>query len=277
MSMSTFLDRNLPEVRQLSIVIPAHNEEQNIVPCLEGLLRLLVEQQRIDLEIIVVADGCQDGTEDAVLRLQEKWPQVRLVRHNPPCGFGRALRCGLNFIRGEVVIIYMADLSDSPEDALAYYRTIQEGYDCVYGSRFVPGGGVSNYPRVKLIVNRIVNTVVRILFWTRFNDLTNAFKAYRRQVVESCGPYRSSHFNITLEMSLSALISGYRIRQIPIQWEGRTWGSTSLRMTEMGRRYLCTLMMLLFQRVLISDDIHAERGQASASGQELFGSTDKSV
>ena len=153
----------------------------------------------------------------------------------------------------------MADLSDDPEDAVAYYRKIQEGYDCVYGSRFIKGSLVQDYPKVKRVVNRIVNTAVRLLFNTRFNDLTNAFKAYRTSVIRDCGPYRSSHFNITLEMSLSALIRKYHVAQIPIRWYGRTWGSSKLKMREMGRKYLCTTLMMFFQKLLISDDLMAER------------------
>lgn len=243
---------------QLSIVIPAYNEQENIGPCLDELMNYLVDQCDIDTEVIVVNDNSQDETEREVLARRERWPRIRLVRRTPPGGFGRAIRSGLQFVRGEVVVIYMADRSDHPEDARRYFDAIQEGYDCVFGSRFVPGAEVKRYPKVKLWVNRIVNHAIQWMFWTQMNDLTNAFKAYRRDVVDRCGPYRSCHFNITLEMSLSALISGYKIKEIPIKWEGRTWGSTNLRMREMGRRYLCTLLMLFFQRVLMSDDMLAE-------------------
>jgi dolichol-phosphate mannosyltransferase len=243
---------------QLSIVIPAYNEQENIGPCLEELMTLLVDESGISTEAIVVNDNSDDGTEAEVLRCKQRWPSIRLVRRKPPGGFGRAIRSGMQFVRGEVVVIYMADRSDHPGDAKRYYETILEGYDCVFGSRFVRGARVKRYPKVKLWVNRIVNKAIQWMFWTPMNDLTNAFKAYRADVVNHCGPYRACHFNITLEMSLSALISGYRIKEIPIQWEGRTWGSTNLRMREMGRRYLCTLMMLFFQRVLMSDDVVAE-------------------
>ena len=106
------------------------------------------------------------------------------------------------------------------------------------------------------------------MFWTRFNDLTNAFKAYRTAVIRDCGPYRASHFNITLEMSLSALIRRYEIAQVPIRWYGRTWGTSNLKLREMGRKYLCTLLMLYFQRRLISDDLVAERLASSLAYQE---------
>ncbi len=243
----------------LSIVIPAFNEAENIGACLTELRETLGDKHQLDYELIVVDDNSSDETVERVLESQRRDPRVRLVRRTPPSGFGRAVRSGIEAVRGDVVIIYMADLSDDAEDAVAYYRKIQEGYDCVFGSRFIQGSQVQDYPRVKRFVNRIVNNSVRFLFRTRFNDLTNAFKAYRTNVIRDCGPYRSCHFNITVEMSLSALIRKYDVAQIPIRWYGRTWGSSKLKMREMGRKYLCTTLMMFFQKLLISDDLLAER------------------
>jgi dolichol-phosphate mannosyltransferase len=253
---------------KLSIVIPAYNEEKNVGKCLDELRKVIGEIHHIPYEIIVVNDNSRDGTERVVRERMARDPGVRLVNRTPPGGFGRAIRAGLDAVQGDVVVIYMADLSDDPEDVVAYYRKIQEGYDCVYGSRFAKGSKVEHYPLVKLVVNRIVNRCIQVLFWTRFNDLTNAFKAYRTSVVRDCGPYRASHFNITLEMSLSALIRGYQIAQVPIHWYGRTWGTSNLKLREMGRRYFCTLLMLYFQRRLIADDLVAERLAANLAYQK---------
>jgi dolichol-phosphate mannosyltransferase len=244
---------------KLSVVIPAHNEEKNIGKCLDELRAVLWDKYHIPYELVVVNDNSRDGTEDVVRERMKGDPAIKVVRRTPPSGFGRAIRSGLEAVTGDVVVIYMADLSDDPEDVVAYYRKIGEGYDCVFGSRFIKGSEVVKYPRLKLIVNRIVNKCIQAMFWTRFNDLTNAFKAYRTAVIRNCGPYQASHFNITIEMSLGALIRGYHIAQVPIKWYGRTWGSSNLRLRQMGRRYLSTLLMLFFQRVLISDDLLAER------------------
>ncbi len=253
---------------KVSIVIPAHNESQNIGPCLDDLTTAL-HAESIPYEIIVVNDNSSDETESEVLQRSAVNSAIRLIRRSPPGGFGRAIRTGLEFVSGECVIIYMADRSDHPSDAILYYRKIMEGYDCVFGSRFIKGAVVHRYPRLKLVVNRIVNICVQWMFWTPWNDLTNAFKAYRTDVIRRCGPYRSCHFNISLEMSLSALISGYRIVQVPIHWEGRTWGSSHLRLQEMGRRYLCTLLMMFFQRILLGDDVRSERVRDRHMGQEI--------
>lgn len=244
---------------KLSIVIPAHNEERNIGPCIDELQQVVWDQHFIPLEIIVVNDNSTDDTEGVVRGRMERFDNVRIVNRTSPGGFGRAVRSGVEAVTGEVVVICMADLSDDPQDVVAYYRKIDEGYDCVFGSRFIRGSKVENYPIVKLVVNRIVNTCIRFVFGTKFNDLTNAFKAYRTTVLQDCGPFKASHFNITLELSLSALIRNYNIAQIPISWQGRTWGSSNLRLQEMGRRYLCTVLMFFFQRFLIRDDVMAEQ------------------
>ena len=209
---------------KLSIVIPAYNEEKNIAKCLNELQATLREKYEIPYEIIVVNDNSTDDTEEIVRAEMAMDGAIRIVNRTPPGGFGRAIRSGMEAVKGDVVVVYMADLSDSPEDVVAYYRKISEGYDCVFGSRFIKGSEVQNYPPVKLFVNRIVNRGIQLMFWTRFNDLTNAFKAYRIAVIRDCGPYRACHFNLTLEMSLGALIRDYHIAQIPIRWYGRTWG-----------------------------------------------------
>ena len=244
---------------KLSVIVPAQNEEQNIGDCLQELCEQVGRLHDIPLEVIVVDDNSTDRTAEIVRQVQSQYSQVRLVTRRPPAGFGRAVRAGLDAVQGDVVVIYMADLSDEPQDVVRYYRKIQEGYDCVFGSRFIRGSRVENYPRLKLIVNRIVNRCIQCMFWTRFNDLTNAFKAYRTEAIRACGPFNASHFNITLEMSLGVLTRKFHVTQIPISWCGRTWGSSKLKLREMGRRYLSTLMMVFFQRMLISDDLIAER------------------
>ena len=261
---------------KLSVVIPAYNEEENIGACIDELTQTLGKTQ-VPYEIIVVNDNSIDATE---LKIREKMAdddRVRLIGRTRPGGFGRAVRSGIEAVTGDVVVIYMADLSDSPEDVVSYYRKIEEGYDCVFGSRFMKGSVVKQYPRLKLLINRIVNRCIQLMFWARFNDVTNAFKAYRTEVIRDCGPYRASHFNITIEMSLSAVIRKYNIAQIPISWHGRTWGSSNLRLREMGRKYLCTLLMMFFQRLLIKDDLLAERLAESANNRRHFSQLEQRV
>ncbi len=252
---------------KLSIVIPAHNEEQNLPITFHEIHEVVHLQNGIDYELVCVNDCSHDNTGQVIQDAAIENPRIRMVQRQAPGGFGRAIRSGIANVTGDVVVICMADQSDDPKDIVAYYKKILEGYDCVFGSRFIKGSVVQDYPWFKLIVNRIVNRCVQLLFWTRFNDLTNAFKAYRTDVIQNCGPYKASHFNITLEMSLSALIRHYNIAQIPISWYGRKWGSSNLRLSVMGRKYLCTTMMMFFQQILIKDDLLAEKLMQSAQAE----------
>lgn len=176
-------------------MIPAYNEEANIGPTLEGLVSELGDAG-IPYEIIVVNDCSTDGTGGVVGDFVERYGTVRTVDRLPPGGFGRAVRTGLELVTGDVVAVYMADQSDEPGDLIACYGKIEEGYDCAFGSRFTKGSKTYNYPLGKLIVNRIVNRCIQWMFWCKFNDLTNAFKVYRADVVRECGPYRACHFNM---------------------------------------------------------------------------------
>ena len=253
-------------MKRLSIVIPAYNEEKNIIPTLETLAAAL-RAESIPFELLVVNDNSTDATPQVLESLAPSYPELHVVTNTPPGGLGRAIRCGLKHFKGDVVAVVMADSSDSPEDVVACYRKIEEGYDCVFGSRFRKGSKVSQYPPVKLFFNRIVNFAMRVLFLTRFNDLTNAFKVYRRHAIESISPLHAAHFNITIEMSLSCLIRRFKIAEIPISWSGRTWGQSNLRLREMGRRYLCTLLMIWFERVLILDDLLLETRPKPEDGE----------
>lgn len=243
---------------KLSLVIPAFNEEQNL-PTTVAELQSVLRREGIPYEIILVNDNSRDGTARVIQELMTADACIRTVNRQPPGGFGRAIRSGLEMVTGDCVVICMADSSDDPEDVARYYRKLEEGYDCVFGSRFLPGASVENYPKLKLVVNRIVNRCIQLMFLCPFNDLTNAFKAFRTDVIRSCSPYRACHFNITIEMSLGALNRNYHVAQIPIRWYGRKWGSSNLSLRKMGRRYLATLVKAFAERMLISDDLLAER------------------
>ncbi len=243
---------------KLSLVLPAHNEQENLPLVLRGLQNVLRKEQ-IPYELIVVNDNSSDNTASILRDFTLEDPSIIQIDRQPPAGFGRAIREGIKHVTGDVVIVYMADCSDDPEDALLYYKMIAfENYDCVYGSRFIKNSYVVNYPFYKLVVNRISNKLVQLLFLTRFNDLTNAFKAYKTSVLIDCGPFVASHFNITIELSLAPLIRNYSIAQVPINWYGRTAGVSHLKLRTMSRRYLSTLLKMFFDRILIKDDILEE-------------------
>ncbi|MGO9753603.1 MAG: glycosyltransferase family 2 protein [Solirubrobacteraceae bacterium] len=221
---------------RLSVIIPAHNEVDSVGPTVSEAVTAL-EQEEIDYEIVVVDDASGDGTSAVVESIAQANPNVRCVRSHLPPGFGHAVRVGLDVYTGDAVAIMMADMSDSPRDLILYYRVLQQGYDCAFGTRFGSGGRTSDYPRVKLVLNRIVNAGLRLLFQHGYNDTTNAFKAYRRPVVEHIQPLLSNHFNLTVEMPLKAVVRGFNFAVVPVSWTNRQQGESKLRLREMGSRY----------------------------------------
>ena len=118
---------------------------------------------------------------------------LHLVQNRGQNGFGRAVVCGIDHSREDAVVITMADESDDCRDVVRYWELLNQGWDAVFGSRFIRGGGVIDYPAHKLVVNRIANFVLRVMFRVPLNDFTNAFKAYRRTVLDGCRPFLSPH------------------------------------------------------------------------------------
>ena len=223
-------------LRMLSIVIPARDEEGCIESTIEHL-HLELRMQNIPHEIVVVDDGSSDATWQILQDVAERIPELAPVQNTGPHGFGRAIQWGLAAFTGDAVVIMMADESDDCRDVVRYWQKLEEGWDCVFGSRFLKGGGVIDYPRVKLFLNRLANWFVRVLFRIRLNDTTNAFKANRREVIAGCMPILSPHFNITVELPLKAIVRGYTWTVIPITWRNRRTGMAKLKIREMGSRY----------------------------------------
>lgn len=236
-------------LRLLSIVIPARDEADCIGSTVEHLT-LELRRHGIDHEVVLVDDGSTDGTWEKMLELQALAPQVKPVQNTGAHGFGRAVILGLDRIAGDAVVIMMADESDDCRDVVRYWNVLQEGADCVFGSRFVEGGGTIDYPPLKLAINRIANTFLSLSFGMSFNDTTNAFKAYRREVIEGCRPLISSHFNLTVELPLKAVVRGYRWTAIPITWKNRRTGGSHFKLKEMGSRYLFIVLYLWLEKHL---------------------------
>lgn len=254
---------------KLSVVIPARDEEGVVGETVERIVAAL-SRERIEHEVIVIDDWSGDGTAAAVERIAAAHPQVTLLRSRRQPGFGYAVRTGLDAYTGDAVAIAMADGSDSAENLVAYHRLLEDGYECVFGSRFMPGSSLKGYPPLKLVANRIVNWGIRLLFRHGCNDTTNAFKAYRREVIESTQPLLSRHFNLTVELPLKAVVRGCRFAIIPISWENRRAGSSKLSLNEMGSRYLFIVLYVFLEQHLSRGDYRRDGIPPSARrGQRL--------
>ena len=224
-----------------SVVLPARDEEASLPPTLRAIYAEFT-RAGIPHELIVVDDGSKDTTWSVLQSLRAEIPTLAPIQNLGLHGFGRAIVYGLNHMRGDAVVIMMADASDSPADAVRYWHLLNEGYECAFGSRFIRGGQVRDYPRVKLFVNRLANLFIRVLFRHGLNDTTNAFKAYRRHVIEGCRPLIAPHFNLTVELPLKAIVRGYSWALTPISWENRKHGVAKLKIKEMGSRYFFICM-----------------------------------
>ena len=267
----------------LSIVIPARDEEGCIASTVQHL-HLELDLRGVPHEIIVVDDGSTDRTwpilQEEAERLNSSTPssvsdirspnsdipETRHTSHatshrilhcvqNPgPHGFGRAIVRGLDAMNGDAAVIFMADESDDPRDVVRYWEKLNEGYDCVFGSRFMKGGGTIDYPPIKLFMNRIANAFVRFLFHHGLNDTTNAFKAYRKEVIDRIRPILSPHFNITVELPLKSIVRGYNFAVIPITWRNRRHGVAKLTLKEMGSRYLFIVLYVWLEKYFSRGD-----------------------
>jgi len=241
----------------LSVCIPAHNEEGNIGRTIDVISQTLMRHE-IPYEFVISNDNSKDGTEQIIRAKMAQGLPIVLVNRRPPGGFGRAVRSCLQNFRGDFVVIVMADLSDEPEDIIKYYKALKDGNDAVFGSRFMKGAVVKDYPFIKLIANRVGNKLIQLMFRTRHNDLTNAFKGYRADAVRSIMPLYSSHFNLTIELSLGLMIRNFKIATVPVNWYGRNWGRANFKIRELGRRYFATLFKLYAERLFIMDDVMTE-------------------
>jgi dolichol-phosphate mannosyltransferase len=224
-------------LRLLSVVIPARNEEGCIASTVEHL-HVELRLHRIEHEIVVVDDASTDSTWQVLQQAMTRIPTLHALQNTGVHGFGGAITLGFDHILGDAVVIMMADESDDCREVVRYWQLLNEGWDAVFGSRFLRGGGVIDYPWTKLVLNRLANTFLRLLFHVPLNDFTNAFKAYRRTVIEGCRPFLSPHFNLTVELPLKTIVRGYSWTTTPITWRNRRSGISKLRIKEMGSRYL---------------------------------------
>jgi dolichol-phosphate mannosyltransferase len=241
---------------KLSIVIPAYNEEESIIETIDQIEEAF-SKVNIDHEIFIVNDNSKDNTIEVLEQLAQKYPSVKYETNLGPNGFGYAVRYGLERYSGDCVAVMMADLSDSPYDLIRFYTTMIEGnYDCVFGSRFIKGGKVIDYPFIKKIINRIANFIIKTTMRIKYNDTTNAFKLYKREVIDGVKPILSPHFNLTIELPLKAIIRGYSYTVVPNSWTNRKYGVSKLKIKEMGSRYFFILVYCFVEKYFSRGDFY---------------------
>jgi dolichol-phosphate mannosyltransferase len=243
----------IKNLKKLSVIIPARNEADNLKECISEICKELIHHS-INFEILVIDDGSTDNTVDVIKVINQSNSSVKCIRNYRDNGFGRAVRLGLEHFSGDAVAIMMADRSDSPSDLVEYWNVLNSGVECAFGSRFIRGSKIYDYPMLKLLINRIVNMMIKYAFNVKCNDVTNAFKMYRKEVIEGCKPFISPHFNLTVEIPLKAVIRGFSWKVMPISWKNRTKGDAKLKLREMGSRYFFIIAYLWLEKYFSRGD-----------------------
>jgi dolichol-phosphate mannosyltransferase len=239
---------------KLSVIIPAYNEEGSIEETINNLFKTLCKFN-IDHEIIVINDNSKDDTLLILKKVSEIVNTLKFFTNSGPNGFGNAVKFGLDKFEGDCVAIMMADLSDDPLDLVKFYhKMIVEELDCVFGSRFIKGAKIIDYPFPKYLVNRIANNIIKLFIGIKYNDATNAFKLYKKETINGIKPLLSPHFNLTIELSLKSIVRGYSYAVLPNSWTNRKSGESKLKIKEMGSRYFFILAYCFIEKYFSRGD-----------------------
>ena len=233
---------------KLSIIIPIRNEANVIAKSLDLISNNIKE---INYEVIAVNDFSEDDSYNIIDEIKKENSKIKLY-NNKIRGLGGAINLGIEKSTGEAICIMMADMSDSIDDLKKYYNLIQsENLSAVFGSRFIKGSNLSGYPMKKLILNRIFNYFTKFIFFSEYNDFTNAFKIYKKDALLKAMPLVSESFNIFLEMPLKIISRKMNYRIIPIAWENRRGGKAKFNIKELRSKYLFTLIYCFLEKILL--------------------------
>ena len=235
----------------LSIIIPVKNEEEIILNTLSKLDNSWLF--KIDHEIIIINDHSTDATKKLIESYESKKINI-IIKDNHKKGLGSAIITGIDNSSKKYIAIYMADMSDSLEDLNSYYEEIKKdnSLEAVFGSRFIKLSKVTNYPKFKLFINRLANNIIKLIFLSKYNDFTNAFKIYKKSTLQKLQPLVSENFNIFLELPLKIDSRKLKYKIIPISWQGRSLGKSKFEIKEIGSKYIFTMLYCLLEKILLN-------------------------
>ena len=233
----------------LSIVIPVYNEDKQLHNTVKKINKI---SKRIkDYEIVFIDDFSTDNTKQIIKKSIRSNKKIKYYK-NIKKGLGSAIGLGINKSTKKFVCIFMCDNSDDLSDLMEYYKIINKNnLDAVLGSRFLKNSRITNYPILKLVLNRIFNYIVKIIFLSNYNDFTNAFKIYKKKTLKELMPIVSDHFNVFLELPLKIIIRKYKYKIIPISWKGRKIGVSKFKISELGSMYIFTLLYCFIEKILL--------------------------
>ena len=233
----------------LSIVIPVYNEDKQLHNTVKKINKI---SKRIkDYEIVFIDDFSTDNTKQIIKKSIRSNKKIKYYK-NIKKGLGSAIGLGINKSTKKFVCIFMCDNSDDLSDLMEYYKIINKNnLDAVLGSRFLKNSRITNYPILKMVLNRIFNYIVKIIFLSNYNDFTNAFKIYKKKTLKELMPIVSDHFNVFLELPIKIIIRKYKYKIIPISWKGRKIGVSKFKISELGSMYIFTLLYCFIEKILL--------------------------
>ena len=234
----------------LSIIIPVYNEIDQLEHTIKKLFKL--KNKIKNVEFIFIDDFSTDKSYQTIKLLSKKKSYIKLFR-NSKKGLGSAIETGIKKSKLDYICVFMCDMSDDIGDVVKYYKLISKSkVDAILGTRFSNKSVVKNYPLFKLLLNRLTNNFIKILFFSKYNDFTNAFKIYKKKTLLKLLPLVSENFNVFLELPLKIITRKYSYIIIPINWTGRKYGESKFRIKEIGSMYIFTLLYCLFEKILLN-------------------------
>ena len=229
---------------KLSIIIPVYNEKENISQVIEQIGSRI----KFPFELIVVNDHSTDRTAEIIAGLAKKFNNIILVENKLMPGFANAVKTGLASARTEVVVLVMGDLCDDLGTIPLMLEKIKEGFDVVCGARYVKGGARIGGSKVKGFFSFFVGKTISIFTGIPTVDVANAFKMYRKEVIESIN-IESTGFEISMELALKAYFNGLKITEVPTVWREREKGKSSFKMFDLIPNYLKLYLWALKKRM----------------------------
>ena len=219
----------------VSIVIPAHNEEGNISELLDSLIKLNGSLK--NFEIIVVDDNSFDKTGLIAYNYSKKYKNIRVVHRSKGVnGMGAALKDGTNAARGKYIIWLMGDNSDDVTTIPKLIEKLKNDYDVVFGSRYMKGGSRGDSNPFKAMLSAGYTFVVCLIFGIKVHDITNPFRAFKRGVFNSI-KLECNDFAISPEFSIKSHLSGYKLAEVPTGYTNRKAGQSKFNLIKMGIAY----------------------------------------
>lgn len=233
---------------KVSFIIPFHNEEKN---CRRMVERVIENSQKtkLNFEIIPVDDRSSDKTGEILRELSRKHKSVSPIfrkydKEEKGNTMGKALVEGTKKANGNIIIWTMGDLADDCETYGKIIKEIENGYDIVFGSRYMPGGSRGNLDKLKAFLSSWGTKLAVILFGVPVHDVTNAFRGFKKNVFERM-KLNSSGFSISPEFAIKAHLAGYKLGEVPTVYTNRVEGVSNFKLYQMTRSYI-TLYFKLF-------------------------------